>query len=75
MEIAVSTYYYNAKPRADEGWIVSQIEDVLTKLGPTGYIAMTAILRRTTQIGDKKVYRIMRLFLHKAVRILKRVDG
>lgn len=59
MEIPVSTYYYNAKPRADESEIVAQIEDVLTKLGPTGYIAMTAILRRTMKIGDKKVYRIM----------------
>ena len=59
MEIPVSTYYYNAKTRADESWIVAQIEDVLTKLGPTGYIAMTAILRRTMVIGDKKVYRIM----------------
>jgi len=59
MELAISTYYYHAQPQPDDTHIISQIEDVLEMLGPTGYIAMTVILRRTMVINKKKVYRIM----------------
>jgi len=59
MEIATSTYYYKARPKPDESQIITQIEDTLELLGPTGYIAMTVILKRTMTINKKKVYRIM----------------
>jgi transposase InsO family protein len=59
MEIATSTYYYKAVRKLDESQIIAQMENVLEMLGPTGYIAMTVILKRTMIINKKKVYRIM----------------
>lgn len=59
MDIAVSTYYYKATPKPDESKIIAQIEEVLEMLGPTGYIAMSVILKRTMTINKKRVYRIM----------------
>ena len=60
MEIATSTYYYKAILKPDESQIIDKIEEVLGMLGPTGYIAMTVILKRNMTINKKKVYRIMR---------------
>jgi transposase InsO family protein len=59
MALAISTFYYQAIPKPDDSQIISKIEDILEMLGPTGYIAMTVILRRTMTINKKKVYRIM----------------
>jgi putative transposase len=59
MEIATSTYYYKAVKKPDESQIIAQMENILEMLGPTGYIAMTVILKRTMSINKKKVYRIM----------------
>ena len=59
MELSVSTYYYQAMKKPDDTPIIFQIESILELIGPTGYIAMTAILRRTMTINKKTVYRIM----------------
>ena len=59
MNMATSTYYYKPKKKASDRLIIEKIQEILSELPETGYIAMTKILKRTTKINKKKVYRIM----------------